>query len=171
MSAHTIKQYHIPIQVLYNFELRKSTIFVTPKIGITYTYHIETINFVYPSQGETWEIGSYNPYTPATLVNYYYNDVSIESGTAVKKIIPSLSGGLSFKFISPKLGTLELGLNAIYKIKNPTHNYTIHQVKYDATNNSLLSEETEYISRTTKNTVVQFYITWYPNFLRITKNK
>ena len=159
-SQNTIKQYHLPLQLLYSYRLGKSKVSIAHKIGVTFTSHFETID---PEsfQSATW-------LDPYTMVDYYYYNVSVES-SSIKKITPSLSGALAFKFGKPQKGNLEIGLSFIYNIKNATNTYIVNQVKYDATDDSLISDETEEISFTTKNTVFQFYITWYPKFLRITK--
>ena len=103
-----------------------------------------------------------------SILDISYSNTTIELST-VKKLIPSLSGGLALRYLNSKSGVFEIGLSAIYNTKTPESKYTSNRIKYDGIDNSIISDETEEISFSTKNSTIQFYITWYPKFLRITK--
>ena len=162
LGLHNVKQYHLPLQLVYRLRLGESNSYFTPKIGGALTYYTENIKS-YSSSDEGILMYD-NAYNYLYTLDYSY---SAES-SSIKRLIPSLSGALAFKFVKPKIGDIDIGLSIIYNIKKPV-NYTFNLVKYDDISNTLISDETEQINFTVKNTVLQFYITWYPKFLRVTK--
>ena len=164
VSRNSSQQYHFPLQLSYYLKLGSSRSEFVPKIGVTTSYHKESIIGESGGRSYVTNIAA----DPATVISY---TTTIEE-PSVNKIIPNLSASLAFRINFKKMGSIELGFSGIYVLGNPKINYIRNTKEYDYKNyiqGALLSEWDDHGSYQVQNSNLMAYISLYPNFLRITK--